>query len=88
MQAIIGVDPHKRVLSAVALDSHGGVLGSWRGETTSRGLAALRRWAAERAPGASWAIEGSNRLGRPLTLALVEAGAEVREVCPSRTAER
>jgi transposase len=88
MQAIIGVDPHKRVLSAVALDSRGGLLGAWHGETSSRGLAALRRWAAERAPGASWAIEGSNRLGRHLAVALVEAGAEVREVCPSRTAER
>ena len=88
MQAIIGVDPHKRVLSAVALDSRGGLLGSWHGETSSRGLAALRHWAAERAPGANWAIEGSNRLGRPLARALVEAGAEVREVCPSRTAER
>src|SRR5918911_4610739 len=88
MQAIIGVDPHKPVLSAVALDSRGGVLGAWRGETSSRGLAALRRWAAERAPDARWAIEGSNRLGRPLAVALVEAGAEVREVCPGRTAER
>src|SRR5918912_2588521 len=88
MQAIIGVDPHKHVLSAVALDGHGGVLGSWQGQTSSRGLAGLRRWAAERAPDARWAIEGSNRLGRPLAVALVEAGAEVREVCPSRTAER
>src|SRR5918912_3627205 len=88
MQALIGVDPHKRVLSAVALDSRGGLLGAWHGATSSRGLAARRQWAAARAPDARWAIEGSNRLGRPLALALVEAGAEVREVCPTRTAER
>jgi transposase len=88
MQAVIGVDPHKHVLSAVALDERGGLLGCWHGETSSRGTAALRSWAAERAPGAAWAIEGSNRLGRRLALALLEAGADVRDVCPTRTADR
>jgi transposase len=88
MQAVIGVDPHKHVLSAVALDGRGGLLGRWHGEASSRGTAALRAWAAERAPGAAWAIEGSNRLGRRLALALVDAGADVRDVCPTRTADR
>ena len=88
MQAVIGVDPHKRVLSAVALDERGGVLGRWHGDTSRRGTRALMAWAAERAPGASWAIEGSNGLGRRLALALLEAGADVRDVCPTRTAER
>ena len=88
MQAVIGVDPHKHVLSAVALDERGGLLGRWHGEASNRGTEALRSWAAERAPGAAWAIEGSNRLGRHLALALLDDGADVRDVCPTRTADR
>jgi hypothetical protein len=80
MEAVIGIDPHKRVLSAVALDSRGGVLGQWHGEASRRGVDALRAWAAEHAPSAVWAIEGSTGLGRRLTIALLSAGAEVHDV--------
>jgi hypothetical protein len=88
MHAVIGVDPHKRIPTAVALDGRGGRLGQWNGSTTRQGLKAVRAWAAGCAPGASWAIEGSNFLGRRLALALAEAGADVREVCATRTAAR
>jgi transposase len=88
MEAVIGVDPHPHVLSAVALDGRGGQLGQWHGRATRQGIRELQIWAARFAPGASWAIEGSNFLGRSLALALVEAGADVREVCPPRTAHR
>ena len=87
-QAIVGVDPHKRVLSAVALDGRGGRLGQWQGSATSAGIRELWAWAGGCAPGAAWAIEGSNLYGRRLALALVAAGADVRDVCPTRTAER
>ena len=88
MRAVIGVDPHKHVLSAVALDGRGGVLGRWSGSAARPGIRAPQAWAARHAPGAVWAIEGSNSLGRRLALALVAAGADVRDVCPTRTAER
>src|SRR5919202_624650 len=88
MAAIVGIDPHKRVLSAVALDERGGLLGHWRGEASERGLSALQAWAMERAPTATWAIEGSNSFGRRLALVLASAGADVRDVCPTRTADR
>src|ERR671931_781181 len=88
MVAIIGVDPHKHVLSAVALDERGGVLSHWHGELSERGIDALQNWALERAPAATWAIEGSNNLGRRLALALTSTGADVRDVCPTRTADR
>jgi transposase len=88
MEAVIGVDPHKYVLTAVALDGRGGVLGRWQGEASSGGLRALQRWAAGHAPGAVWAIEGSNRLGRQLAVQLSAAGTDVRDVCPARTAAR
>jgi transposase len=86
-QAVVGVDPHKRVLSAVALDGRGGCLGQWQGGATHRGIEDLRRWAGGCAPGAAWAIEGSNLYGRRLALALAAGGADVRDVCPTRTAE-
>ncbi len=88
MPAVIGVDPHKRVLTAVAVDGRGGRLGQWSGSTTRQGLKEVRAWATGCAPGATWAIESSNFLGRRLALALVEAGADVREVCATRTADR
>jgi transposase len=88
MHAVIGVDPHKHVLSAVVIDARGGRLGHWTGGTTRHAICALQAWSAEVAPEAVWAIEGSNFLGRRLALALVEAGADVRDVCPTRTAER
>src|SRR5436305_14754398 len=88
MAAIVGVDPHKHVLSAVALDDRGGVLGNWNGAMSAKSLSTLLGWAAELTPGATWAIEGSNNLGRRLALALTTAGADVRDVCPTRTADR
>jgi transposase len=85
---VIGVDPHKRVFSAVALDERGGVLGRWQGNTGRNGVSGLLAWATGCAPKAAWAIEGSNYLGRNLAVALVTVGADVRDVCPTRTAER
>lgn len=86
--AVIGVDPHKNVFSAVALDERGGVIGRWHGDTTRRGLTGLLQWGRQGAPGASWAIEGTNSLGRSLALALIATGADVRDVCPTRTANQ
>jgi transposase len=88
LHAIVGVDPHKRVFSAVAIDARGGRLGKWTGGTTRRDIGELRVWASEHAPGAVWAIESTNSWGRRLAVALGEAGADVRDVCPTRTAER
>ena len=88
MAMIVGVDPHKHVLSAVALDDRGGVPGNWNGAMTAKSLNTLLGGAAELTPNATWAIEGSNNLGRRLALALTSAGADVRDVCPTRTADR
>lgn len=88
MQAIIGVDPHKHVFTAVALDERGGVIGRWQGSTTRQGVKSLQRWGVSCAPGATWAIEGANSLGRNLALALIAVGVDVRDICPTRTADR
>jgi hypothetical protein len=51
---IIGVDPHKHVVSAVALDERGGLQGHWHGELSERGVSTLQAWAVERSPTATW----------------------------------
>ena len=61
MEAVIGVDPHKYVLTAVALDGHGAILGHWTGATSGRGLQALRTWAATQAVGTGNSITQAAR---------------------------
>jgi hypothetical protein len=90
LQAVIGVDPHTYVLTAVALDARGGVLGRllgrWSGGASGAGVRALRAWAAAQAPGAAWTIEGSNRLGRRLAVLVAADGSDVRDVLSARPA--
>jgi hypothetical protein len=63
-QAVIGVDPHKRVVTAVAWDHRGGWLGEWRGKSSRQAIGELRAWADSLTREATWAIEGTNFLGR------------------------
>jgi transposase len=86
-QAVIGVDPHKRVVTAVALDHRGGWLGEWRGNSSRQAIGELRAWADSLTREATWAIEGTNFLGRRLAMTLVEAGTDVRDVSPGRTSD-
>ena len=41
----IGVDAHKRVHQAVAIDERGQVVANWRGANTPEAWAQLRAWA-------------------------------------------
>jgi transposase len=82
----IGVDAHKRVHQAVALDEGGGPAAQTVPNTPA-GWAALLRWAqagAERA----WAIEGAGSFGRGLAQFLAARGERVYEVNPRWTALR
>ena len=88
MQAVIGVDPHKHVFSAVALAERGGGVGRWHGEISQRGTRALLARADAQVAKPVWAIQRSNNRGRQLALALLARGADVRDVCPTRTADR
>jgi hypothetical protein len=58
-EAVIGVDPHKQVVTAVALDHRGGWLGEWRGNSSRQAIAELRAWAASLNQEAAWAIGGT-----------------------------
>ena len=85
---IIGVDAHKRLHVAVALDEAGRVLGQWRGDNSPAGWRELRRWAAELGQEPRcWGIEGAWGYGRGLAQDLVAAGERVYEVNARLTAE-
>lgn len=60
----IGVDAHKRVHAALALDDAGAVLGSWRGPNTVNGWMELSHWAQQWPVVRQWGIEGAWNYGR------------------------
>lgn len=76
----IGVDAHKRVHQAVAVDDAGVEVGQWRGANTAAGWQSLERWAADVGPQHQWGIEGAWGYGRGLAQQLVASGAVVFEI--------
>jgi len=89
---IIGVDAHKSVHAAVALDDAGREVAAWRGPNSPAGWAALAAWAAAQAASAAdaeraWGIEGAGNYGRGLAQHLVTAGETVYDINPRWTAK-
>ncbi len=82
----IGVDAHKRVHAAVAVDTAGREVGRWRGPNSAEGWRQVVAWAAGLGPDCRWGIEGAWNYGRGLAQFLVAAGAAVYEVNPRWTA--
>jgi transposase len=85
---ILGVDAHKQVHAAVALDDAGRELGRWRGANTAAGWAELAEWASGFGAARRWGIEGAWSYGRGLAQHLVAVGEEVYEINPRWTAEQ
>jgi len=84
----IGIDAHKAVHQAVALDDAGTVLGSWRGANTPGRWQQLLDWAKTFPGPRQWGIEGAWNYGRGLAQFLVAQHERVFEVNPRWTAER
>jgi transposase len=79
MTVMIGIDPHKRSHTAVALDEHEAVLDELRLVADARQVERLLAWSA-RWPHRIWAVENANGLGWLLSRQLLEAGEQVRDV--------
>ncbi len=79
MTVMIGIDPHKRSHTAVALGVQDEVLDQIRVIADRRQLGRLLGW-AERWPDRVWAVENANGLGWLLSRQLVDAGQQVRDV--------
>ena len=76
----IGVDAHKRVHVALALDEAGCEIGRWEGPNNSVGWRGLTEWALGLDSDRRWGIEGAWGYGRGLAQQLVTAGGAVFEV--------
>jgi len=83
----IGVDAHKRMHAAVAIDAQGREIAAWTGANTPAGWDALEAWAAQVGADRTWGIEGSGQYGRGLAQQLVRSGEPVVEVNPRLTAD-
>lgn len=82
----IGVDAHKRVHQAVAIDEAGREQARWRGDTSPAAWQLLQDWAAGLGGERRWGIEGSGQYGHGLAQHLVTSGEPVVEVNPRLTA--
>jgi len=76
----LGVDAHKQVHVAVALDDAGREIDRWRGSNSPEGWEALRVWAVAWGEERQWGIEGAWNYGRGLAQQLVAASETVFEV--------
>ena len=61
---VVGIDPHKRSLSATVLDECGGVLGREHFNVSGNGHRALEEWALGFGPVMRWGVEGASGVGR------------------------
>src|SRR5690349_8951954 len=84
----IGVDPHKRLHVAQAVDEAGNDLADWRGPNSPDGWTQLAAWAADLAAERQWGIEGAWSYGRGLAQQLVALGETVYDINPRWTAQR
>src|SRR5919112_833835 len=84
----IGVDPHRKVFTAAALDERGRALGHSHFDNTSVGHAAALAWARGMGTVDRVGVEGASGLGRPLAEYLVAQRIDVRDVPPHKTSLR
>jgi transposase len=84
----IGVDAHKAVHQALALDDAGTILGSWRGANAPEHWHQLLEWAKTLPGPRQWGVEGAWNYGRGLAQFLLAQHERVFEVNPRWTAER
>lgn len=79
-QIIVGVDTHKDVHVAVAIDDHGRLLGQCQVATTQRGCRTLHEWALGLAPQVRYGVEGTGSYGAGLARLLAAEGVSVTEI--------
>ncbi|HEY2650992.1 MAG TPA: transposase [Solirubrobacteraceae bacterium] len=82
---VVGIDPHKRTLTATVVDPRGGVVASEHFRVSGDGHRALEAWARQFGQIARWGIEGSASWGRHTAVYLIGRGHDVRDVCANRT---
>jgi transposase len=82
---VVGIDPHKRTLTAAVVDGRGGIVASEHFKVSGEGHRALEAWARQFGPIARWGIENATGWGRHAAVFLAGREHDVRDVCPNRT---
>jgi Transposase len=82
---VVGIDPHKRTLTATVADARGGILASAHFRVSGEGHRELEAWARQFGQIARWGIEGAASWGRHTAMFLAGRGHDVRDVCANRT---
>jgi transposase len=82
---IVGIDPHKRTLTATIVDPSGGIVASEHFRVSGDGHRALEAWAKQFGAVVRWGVEGASGWGRHTAIFLIGRGYDVRDVCPNRT---
>ena len=70
---VVGIDPHKRTLTATVIDARGGILASAHFRVSGEGHRELEAWARQLGQIARWGIEGSASWGRHTAVFLLTA---------------
>ena len=84
---VVGIDPHKRTLTATIVDPRGGLVASEHFRVSGDGHRALEAWALQFGAIVRIGVEGASAWGRHTAVFLVGHGYDVRDVCPNRTAQ-
>jgi transposase len=84
---VIGVDPHKRSHTAVAVDEAGRKLGQLTVSADAEGFWRVWTWAARWGTAARWAVEDGRRVAGRLVRTLIGQGATVVWVPPKLMAQ-
>jgi transposase len=82
---VVGIDPHKRTLTAAIVDPRGGIVAAEYFKVSGDGHRALEAWARQFGPIARWGIENATGWGRHTAVFLSGRDQDVRDVCPNRT---
>ncbi len=82
---VVGIDPHKRTLTATVVDPRAGVLASEHFHVSGEGHRELEAWARQFGQIVRWGIEGSASWGRHTAVFLIGRGYDVCDVCANRT---
>jgi transposase len=85
---VAGADPHRKTVSVTVLDERGGVLGTKHFKVSGVGHRAMWEWVQSFGPVGRFGIENASGIGRHTAMFLIERGVDVRDVCPTRTAEQ
>jgi hypothetical protein len=82
---VVGVDPHKRSLSATVVDPRGGIVASEHFHVSGDGHRALEAWARQFGAIARWGSRALRAGGATRAVFLARGGYDVRDVCANRT---